>query len=459
MELIKTIDETFKFDDKDIRIIGSYEKPLFVAKDICDILGLSNVTDTMKNIPEKWKDSENVFTSGGKQNMIIISEPAVYKLIMRSNKPVAQKFQEVVCEEILPSIRKKGEYKLQELIEEKDKLLQIKEEEKDKLLQIKEEKDLQIKTLQDKYVNRQDRVQYKDKNCIYILTTDVHFEKRTYIIGQTIDLTHRLGSYNKTLEHIVVYSKSCKSIEHMHVVEKMILYKLDKYREKANRDRFILPQDKDISYFINIADKAINWFEDVEEYVHNYEDYELDLSPEELQEKYTQSIKEHDDELKRKKSETDRIYRENNKEKKADMDKLYREENREKLSETRKEYYEKNKTEILSKQKDRYEENKEEILAKQKEYHNVNKDIINTVRKVYRIENKDKIKEQKKIYREKYKEEINRKQKEKRLAKENPLIECECGVKLKLQNTKTKKHLNSKAHLKYIENQKVKENF
>jgi BRO family, N-terminal domain len=44
--------------------------------------------------------------------MIIINEPAVYKLIMRSNKPNAQPFQEFVCGEILPSIRKKGEYKI-----------------------------------------------------------------------------------------------------------------------------------------------------------------------------------------------------------------------------------------------------------------------------------------------------------------------------------------------------------
>ena len=44
--------------------------------------------------------------------MVIINEPAVYKIIMRSNKPNAQVFQDKVCEEILPAIRKKGFYKL-----------------------------------------------------------------------------------------------------------------------------------------------------------------------------------------------------------------------------------------------------------------------------------------------------------------------------------------------------------
>jgi hypothetical protein len=90
-------------------------------------------------------------------------------------------------------------------------------------------------------------------------------------------------------------------------------------------------------------------------------------------------------------------------------------------------------------------------LARQREYHENNKEIINEVRKIYRKENNDKIKEQKKIYREKYKDEINRKQNEKKKLKENPLIECECGIKLKIETSKSKKHLNSKAHKKYLE--------
>jgi hypothetical protein len=45
--------------------------------------------------------------------MVIINESALYKFIMRSNKPLAESFQEFVCEDILPSIRKKGIYKLE----------------------------------------------------------------------------------------------------------------------------------------------------------------------------------------------------------------------------------------------------------------------------------------------------------------------------------------------------------
>jgi hypothetical protein len=65
---------------------------------------------------KKWKKDDVGFsdTLNRTQKMTIINEPAVYKIIMRSNKPVAEKFQEFVCEDILPSIRKKGEYKIED---------------------------------------------------------------------------------------------------------------------------------------------------------------------------------------------------------------------------------------------------------------------------------------------------------------------------------------------------------
>jgi len=56
--------------------------------------------------------------------MVTINEAGLYKLIMRSNKKVAQKFQEVVCEDILPSLRKKGSYTIQSILD-KNKLLAV----------------------------------------------------------------------------------------------------------------------------------------------------------------------------------------------------------------------------------------------------------------------------------------------------------------------------------------------
>ena len=55
MELIKQIDKTVSFNEQNIRIIGTCQEPWFVAKDICNILELKNLTEAMKMIPEKWR--------------------------------------------------------------------------------------------------------------------------------------------------------------------------------------------------------------------------------------------------------------------------------------------------------------------------------------------------------------------------------------------------------------------
>lgn len=96
-----------------------------------------------------------------------------------------------------------------------------------------------------------------ESNVIYMLTTEDHKKRNTYIIGKAINLTERLSTYNKTCDHEVVYYKTCENEENMDLSEKLILNKLDKYREVSNRDRFILPEDENIKLFINIIDKYI----------------------------------------------------------------------------------------------------------------------------------------------------------------------------------------------------------
>ena len=102
--------QTFKFEGKDVRTTGTFENPWFVAKDVCDILELSNNRKAILNIPDKWKGVTKSYTLGGSQEMDVINESGLYKLIMRSNKPNAEKFQVWVCEDVLPSIRKTGSY-------------------------------------------------------------------------------------------------------------------------------------------------------------------------------------------------------------------------------------------------------------------------------------------------------------------------------------------------------------
>jgi hypothetical protein len=129
---------------------------------------------------------------------------------------------------------------------------------KDKNDEIKS-KDKRIKMLENKFLSKHPRSEYPEKNVIYLLTTKDHLERRTYILGKAKDLKSRLSTYNKTCDHEVVYYKGCKTEEDMSLSEILIMNKLGKYREQANRERFILPEDKDTSFFISEINTAIEF--------------------------------------------------------------------------------------------------------------------------------------------------------------------------------------------------------
>lgn len=93
-----------------VRVIMRCADPWFVAKDACDCLELTNVSKACQTLDEDEKDITKVYTLGGSQDMMLISESGLYTLIMRSNKPEAKVFRKWVTSEVLPSIRKTGGY-------------------------------------------------------------------------------------------------------------------------------------------------------------------------------------------------------------------------------------------------------------------------------------------------------------------------------------------------------------
>lgn len=119
------------FNDTSIRMSIDTEKNVwFVADDIVKVLGYKKDTATViKQHCHKVYDSKDldgtnelakklvIDTKGGKQAMIAISEPDVYRLIMRSNMPEARNFERWVVEDVLPSIRKTGKYAVKRKIE------------------------------------------------------------------------------------------------------------------------------------------------------------------------------------------------------------------------------------------------------------------------------------------------------------------------------------------------------
>ena len=85
-------------------------------------------------------------------------------------------------------------------------------------------------------------------------------KERRYILGKAQNLTSRLSVYNKSDEHEVVYYKSRGDEETMGCVETMVFQQLKDYREQANRERFILPEEEEIELFKNKINKSIEFF-------------------------------------------------------------------------------------------------------------------------------------------------------------------------------------------------------
>lgn len=94
----------------ELRVLGSYDKPYFIAKDVCRILGISNARMAMQRLKDREKGVSQADTPGGTQTVTTISEAGFYRLVLRSDKPYAETFQDWVVEEVLPSIRKHGAY-------------------------------------------------------------------------------------------------------------------------------------------------------------------------------------------------------------------------------------------------------------------------------------------------------------------------------------------------------------
>ena len=101
----------FHFDAHEIRVrLDSRGAPWWVAKDVCTTLGITDVSDAVKKLRPHEKGTVEIPTLGGPQHLLVMNESGLYRLIFRSNKPEAQRFQDWVFGEVLPAIRQTGHY-------------------------------------------------------------------------------------------------------------------------------------------------------------------------------------------------------------------------------------------------------------------------------------------------------------------------------------------------------------
>ena len=102
---------SFCFESTQVRVLGDILNPLFVAIDICRALGFQDTINAVKRHvdPEDISKME-ITTNGGKQEVNCVNESGMYALIFGSKLPSAKRFKKWVTSEVLPAIRKNGQY-------------------------------------------------------------------------------------------------------------------------------------------------------------------------------------------------------------------------------------------------------------------------------------------------------------------------------------------------------------
>ena len=98
----------FNYGQNEVRTVLIDGEPWFVARDVCEVLGLDNHRSSLALLDDDEKGVHTVDTLGGTQHMTVISEPGLYSLILRSRKPEAKIFKRWITHEVIPVIRKTG---------------------------------------------------------------------------------------------------------------------------------------------------------------------------------------------------------------------------------------------------------------------------------------------------------------------------------------------------------------
>ena len=234
-----------EFANFNIHIYGTYEKPLFKAKEIGELLDIKNIKDSIKQFTNKQKDvAVSTDSIGRQQESIMLTEQGLYKVLMRSRKPIAEEFQDKVCE-IMEEIRLTGKYELEKKLEESIKLI---DEQKIKLLEYKQLKYEEV----------------EKRGHVYILSTDKH---GIYKCGKTkISVKNRKSGLQtgcvNTIE--ILFDFQCSN---ENLLENIVHYILDRYRCNSNREHFkcdIEYMKMIIEYTGKIIDTCKSTFENIE---------------------------------------------------------------------------------------------------------------------------------------------------------------------------------------------------
>lgn len=108
--------QLFNFENHEVRSLLINSEPWFVGKDVADVLGYQNGSrDINRHVDEEDRLTRRFDGTGQSRDMTIINESGLYSLVLSSKLPSAKKFKRWVTSEVLPALRKTGQYQVKEL--------------------------------------------------------------------------------------------------------------------------------------------------------------------------------------------------------------------------------------------------------------------------------------------------------------------------------------------------------
>ena len=197
----------------DIVIKGTVNDPLFRASDVGVVLDIASIRSVLRDFDESEKVVHTMHTLGGTQEVTFLTEKGLYKVLFRSRKPIAQKFQNWVCD-VIKEIRVTGIYNMQKEIDKKQEEL---EQTKDEMASLEDTKKKEYETkLEKEKVVEREKILLKeyDTACsiVYIIKVKTleHVGKYIIKIGESRrGISGRYNEHKSKYEECVLLDCFC----------------------------------------------------------------------------------------------------------------------------------------------------------------------------------------------------------------------------------------------------------
>ena len=239
--------------DYPINIQGTVENPLFQSNQIAKLLGINSINKQIMNFDSSLKGISFGNTLGGLQKMSFLTEKGLYRVIGRSNKPIAEKFQNWVCD-VIKEIRLTGEYKLKEQMEKSEQHWEINK----KLIIHQAKLDIHTKLLE----------LYHLKNVVYIAKLKESDDGKYIIkIGSTQNIKERINNISNNYGCIPLLLDIYECMNHTKFENwirtnpsiKQLYFEIQKKNGAITRETFLV-NDDEYNIIIKLIKKDIKTF-------------------------------------------------------------------------------------------------------------------------------------------------------------------------------------------------------